>query len=123
MIGMKWPLVVIIAGCNTVGDVLNAAGMKRQPEVEDFTPHSLAGTSKRIISNPLVLGGFVALAAAFFSLVLLLSIADVSFAIPATGVSFAFETLLSKYLLKEKVGLRRWPAATLVACGVMLLQW
>jgi len=121
MIGMKWPLVVMVAGCNTVGDVLNAAGMKRQPEVDDFTPHSLAGMSKRIISNPLVLGGSAALAAAFFSLVLLLSIA--SFAIPATGVSFAFETLLAKYLLKEKVGLRRWTAATLVACGVMLLQW
>ena len=32
---MKWLLVAIIALCNTFGDVLNTAGMKRQGEVED----------------------------------------------------------------------------------------
>jgi uncharacterized membrane protein len=53
----------------------------------------------------------------------LLSIANVSFAVPATAISFVLETLLAKYILKEDVGLRRWAAATLVACGVVLLQW
>ncbi len=35
---MKWLLVAIIAVCNTLGDVLNTAGMKRQGEVEDLKP-------------------------------------------------------------------------------------
>jgi hypothetical protein len=69
MIGMKWTLVAIIVACNTAGDVLNAAGMKRQPEVNYLTPRSLAGMTKRIIHNPLVVAGFVALAVAFFGLV------------------------------------------------------
>ena len=40
---MKWLLVGIIALCNTIGDVLNTAGMKRQGEVEDLRPGAVAG--------------------------------------------------------------------------------
>jgi drug/metabolite transporter (DMT)-like permease len=59
----------------------------------------------------------------FFSMMSLLSIANVSFSVPATASSFVLETILAKYVLKEDVGLRRWAAATLVVCGVALLQW
>lgn len=38
---MKWILVGIIAVCNTLGDVLNTAGMKRQGEIEDLRPGSM----------------------------------------------------------------------------------
>jgi len=53
----------------------------------------------------------------------LLSIAKVSFAVPATASSYIFETLLAKYVLKEHVDARRWGAAVLVAVGVTLLQF
>jgi drug/metabolite transporter (DMT)-like permease len=36
--------------------------------------------------------------------------------------NYVFETLLAKYILKEDVGSRRWGAAILVACGVVLLR-
>jgi drug/metabolite transporter (DMT)-like permease len=119
---MKWILVGIIAICNTFGDVLNTAGMKRQGEVEDVGPRSLAHMVGRIFRNPLVLAGLGALAVSFFALLSLLSIANVSFAIPATSASYLLETLLSKYILKEEVRWRRWLAATVVACGVALLS-
>src|SRR5205085_3623406 len=48
---MKWILVGIIAICNTLGDVLNTAGMKRQGEVEDLSLGSLARMVKRIFRN------------------------------------------------------------------------
>jgi drug/metabolite transporter (DMT)-like permease len=123
MTGMKWILVGIIAGCNTAGDVLNTAGMKRQGEVEEFTPRSLWQMVVRILHNPFVLGGIGALAVSFFALLSLLSIANVSFAVPATAVSYVLETFLARHLLKEQVGRRRWAAVTLVAFGVFLLQW
>jgi hypothetical protein len=41
----------------------------------------------------------VAMAISFFALLSLLSIADLSFAIPATSASYLFETILAKYLL------------------------
>jgi drug/metabolite transporter (DMT)-like permease len=120
---MKWILVGIIALCNTLGDVLNTAGMKRQGEVEDLRPGSIATMIKRIFRNPLVLGGFAALAVSFFALLSLLSIATVSFAVPATAISYLLETLLAKYILREDVRWRRWAAATLVAGGVVLLSF
>jgi drug/metabolite transporter (DMT)-like permease len=120
---MKWLLVAVIAACNTVGDVLNTAGMKRMGAVDDFRPRSIMHMVWAVLRNPLVLGGLVALAVSFFALLSLLSIATVSFAIPATAASYLLETLLAKYVLREDVRWRRWAAATLVACGVALLQW
>lgn len=119
---MKWILVGIIAICNTIGDVLNTAGMKRQGEVEELAPRKLVHMVARIFHNPLVLGGLGALAVSFFALLSLLSIANVSFAVPATSISYLLETLLAKYILKEQVKWRRWLAAFLVACGVALLS-
>jgi transporter family protein len=123
MIPMQWRLAALTSICNTIGDVLNTAGMKREPEVEKLNLHSLIAMLSRIVRNPLVIGGVASLTAGFLAMMSLLSIANVSFAVPATAISFVLETLLAKYILKEDVGLRRWAAATLVACGVILLQW
>ncbi|MBV9340248.1 MAG: EamA family transporter [Acidobacteria bacterium] len=120
---MKWLLVGIIALANTVGDVLNTAGMKRQGELEQLSPHALLRMVQKIFRNPLVLAGFAALAVSFFALLSLLSITTVSFAVPATAISYLLETLLAKYILREDVRWRRWAAASLVACGVVLLSF
>ena len=123
MIPIQWRLAALTSVCNTVGDVLNTAGMKREPEVEKLNLHSLIVMLSRIVRNPLVIGGVASLTVGFFAMMSLLSIANVSFAVPATAISFVLETLLAKYILREDVGLRRWAAATLVACGVVLLQY
>jgi bacterial/archaeal transporter family protein len=123
MIPIEWRLAALTSICNTIGDVLNTAGMKREPEVEKLNLHSLIVMLSRIVRNPLVIGGVASLTVGFFAMMSLLSIANVSFAVPATAISFVLETLLAKYILREDVGLRRWAAATLVACGVVLLQY
>lgn len=120
---MKWLLVAIIAVANTLSDVLNTAGMKRQGEVDDLSPRSLARMVRRIFRNALVLAGLAALAVSLFALLSLLSITSVSFAVPATAASYLVETLLAKYVLGEDVRWRRWAAASLVACGVVLLSF
>jgi drug/metabolite transporter (DMT)-like permease len=120
---VRWALVGIIAAANTAGDVLNTAGMKRQGEVQDLSPRSVGHMIVRVFHNWYVLAGIGALTVSFFALLSLLSIAPVSFAIPATAISYALETFLAKHVLKEDVGARRWAAATLVAIGVVLLQW
>ena len=120
---MKWVLVAIIAMCNTLGDVLNTAGMKRQGEVPDLRPQSLLWMVRRAVTNPYVLAGMAARAVSFFATLSLLSIANVSFAVPATAASYLLETLLAKYVLGEDVRTRRWAAATMVAAGVVLLQF
>lgn len=120
---MKWILVAIIATSNTVGDLLNTAGMKRIGAVEDLGVRSFLQLCLAIVRTPMVLAGIAALAVGFFALMSLLSIAAVSFAIPATASSYLLETLLAKYILKEDVRWRRWAAASLVVIGVVLLHW
>jgi drug/metabolite transporter (DMT)-like permease len=61
------------------------------------------------------------MAISFFSFTQLLRIAPLSFAVPASAASIAFDTVLARVVLKEKVEFRRWAGAILVAGGVILL--
>ena len=61
------------------------------------------------------------MAVSFFALMALLSIANLSFAVPATASGYILETALAKYILKEKIGWRRWAGASLVGVGVLLV--
>ena len=120
---MKWFLVGLIVACNACGDLLNTAGMKRHGEVHHFTPRALGKLAGALSRNPFVIGGMVNMAIGFFALMSLLSIADLSFAVPATAASYLVETLLAKLLLKERVDWKRWAGAMLVAGGVVLLAF
>jgi len=120
---MRWLLVGVIMLCNAVADVCNSASMKHQGEVEHFGPRDFGGMLRKILHNRLVLVGIVALVVAFFALLSLLSISDVSFAVPATAGSFLLETVLARFVLREDVSPARWAGAVLVATGVALLSF
>ena len=119
---MRWLLVALIVVPGTVGDLLTTAGMKRHGEVNDFSAPGLARLMWQLSRNAYILVGIVAMAISFFALMDLLSIAKLSFAVPATASSYLVETALAKYLLKEEVGWKRWAGASLVAIGVMLIS-
>ncbi len=119
---MRWILVALIVGPGTVGDLLTTAGMKRHGEVNDFSIAGLARLLGQLARNPYIVIGMVGMAISFFALMDLLSIAKLSFAVPATASSYLLETGLAKYLLKEEVGWKRLAGASLVAIGVMLVS-
>lgn len=118
---MKWLLVAVIVLCNCFADLMNTAGMRLNGKVVDLGPRGIARLLRAIFHNRYILAGIAANALGFFTLMSLLSIANVSFAIPATAGSFVFETGLAKLLLKEDVHWQRWLGACVIACGVALL--
>jgi drug/metabolite transporter (DMT)-like permease len=118
---MKWLLVAVIAAATTISDVLQAAAMKRHGEIHDFRPGALRRVLALLARNKLIVASVAAMTVSFFAFIALLSIADISFAVPATAASYVLETVLAKYLLKEPVTWGRWAGASLVACGVALL--
>jgi drug/metabolite transporter (DMT)-like permease len=120
---MKWLLVGIIVACNACGDLLNTTGMRRHGEVRDFRPGAMLRLLRALGRNAFVLGGLVAMAVAFFAFLALLSVAHLSFAVPATAASYVLETLLARWILRERIGWQRWTGASLVACGVTLLAF
>ena len=120
---MRWILLLIIVTCNAAGDLLDAAGMKRQGEIRRFNPRALLGLIHSLVHNRFVIGGIACMAVAFLAQMALLSISDLSFAVPASASSYFVETLLAKLLLGEHIGRIRWAGAAMVAIGVTLLNF
>jgi|ERR1051326_2856831 drug/metabolite transporter (DMT)-like permease len=118
----KWFLVGLIVGCNACADLMNTAGMRQHGEVNDLGPKGIAQLLRSLSRNRYVLGGILAMVFSFFALISLLSIAEVSFGVPATAASLLIETFLAKVLLHEQVHWQRWVGASLVVCGVALLD-
>lgn len=120
---MNWVLIGIIVAATTVGEVLQAMGMKHHGEVHDFRPGALGRLVQALARNKFIIGSVIAAAVSFFAFLKLLSVAELSFAVPATAASYVLETVLAKYLLREKITWGRWAGVALVACGVALLSW
>ena len=119
---MKWILVAVMVGATTIGEVLQAAGMRRHGEIRDFRPGAIGRALAVLARNRFVIGSVLAMAISFFAFVKLLSISDLSFAVPVSAVTYVMETLLAKYVLKEQVNWLRWAGASLVLCGVALVS-
>jgi drug/metabolite transporter (DMT)-like permease len=119
---VKWIYIAVIVGATTVGEVMQASAMRRHGEIRDFRPGALGRAVALLSRNVFVIASVVAMAVSFFAYLGLLTIADLSFAVPATAITYVLETVLAKYLLKEQVNWLRWIGACLVICGVALVS-
>jgi uncharacterized membrane protein len=119
---VNWLLVAIIVVTTTVKDILQAIAMKRHGEIHDFRPGALGRLLQILARNRNIVVSVVCSGISFFAFLRLVSVADLSFAVPATAASYFFETILAKYVLKEQISPARWAGACLVACGVALLS-
>lgn len=118
---MNWVLVAIIVMATTCAELLQTLGMKKHGEIHDFRLGALGRALGRVMQNGYVVASVGLMAVSFFAFMALLSVADLSFAVPATAASYVFETVLARYVLKERISSRRWAGALLVACGVALI--
>lgn len=118
---MTWLLVGIIVAATVLGDVFQTLGMRHHGEIHDFRPSALGRVAAALARNGYVIIAVAMMAVSFFAFMKLLTVADLSFAVPATAASFVIETVIAKYFLREQVSWRRWAGAGLVACGVALL--
>jgi len=119
---MKWLLVAVMVACTSAGEVLQSAGMRRHGEIHDFRPNAIGRAVAALVQNRFVIGGILAMAISFFAFLKLLSISDLSFAVPVSAITYVLETVMAKYVLKERVSLLRWAGAALVVCGVALIS-
>jgi|SRR3954451_18091284 len=118
---IQWLLVGIIVASTTIGDILQSLEMKRHGEIHDFRPSGIWAKIVELGQRPFLIWAVFCMAVSFFSFMLLLSVADLSFAVPATAASYVVETVLAKVILREHVNHLRWAGALLVAGGVLLL--
>jgi len=95
--------------------------MKSVGEVTDFRPRSIVRVFARAMKVPWMWIGVAMMALGFFSLLGLLSIANVSFVYPASALSYVVGALGGKFFLGENVTKQRWAGVLLVALGVILV--
>jgi drug/metabolite transporter (DMT)-like permease len=110
---------VVVSG--TGGEICVTRAMKRVGEVTDFRPLAVVRVLLRAMKVPWMWIGVAMMALAFFSLLAVLSIENVSFVVPVTALNYAAGALGGKFFLGERVTPRRWAGVLIVCVGVTLV--
>jgi drug/metabolite transporter (DMT)-like permease len=110
---------VVVSG--TGGEICVTRAMKGVGEVTDFRPLAVVRVILRALKVPWMWIGVGMMALAFFSLLAVLSIENVSFVVPVTALNYAAGALGGKFFLGERVTLRRWAGVLIVCIGVTLV--
>jgi drug/metabolite transporter (DMT)-like permease len=111
----------LIVAAGTGGELCVSHAMKTVGEVHDFRPSALLqfvwGAAR--VGWMWVGVGFMSLA--FFSLLALLSMENVSFVVPVTALSYAAGAIGATLFLREKISKQRWLGVLVVCIGVTLV--
>jgi drug/metabolite transporter (DMT)-like permease len=118
-----WLLVIAFVAFTTTGDVLLSRAMTRIGDMGIMRQrYGLAAVVKTVVANATFWTAILFMAASFFSLLLALNRADLSFVGPASSaMTFITNTIAARFFLKERVDRRRWTASSLVALGILLI--
>jgi len=114
-------LLAIVVLSGTGGEIAATHAMKQIGEVKNFAPRALLRVLRRVLQSGWMWLAIALMALAFFSLLALLSWAQVSFVVPATAANYIVGAFGAKLLLKERVSKARWAGMLLVAVGVALV--
>jgi drug/metabolite transporter (DMT)-like permease len=97
--------------------------MYEHGEVDDFDVRGMARVLRYIVTHRMVLVGIAANALSFGGLLALLSVASLSFAVPATAMQYIVKTFAAKWYLGEHINGERWAGVGLVAAGIVLIAF
>ncbi len=119
-----WSAILFVAAFAVLGEVLLAAGMRQIGDPDPIRDSSgILGAIRAVMSNVTFLLGAICMALNFFSMLFVLSIAQLSLAGPAIGaLTYIGNAVAAKFYLGERVDTRRWLATLFVAIGVILLR-
>lgn len=111
----------MIVASGTGGELCVSRAMKIVGEVHDFRPSALIRFVFRAMRVGWMWIGIAMMAMAFFSLLAMLSIENVSFVVPVTALSYAAGAFGAGIFLGERISAQRWIGVFLVCVGVTLV--
>lgn len=117
---MKWMLVAAMVGATVLSDLLQSREMKRAGE-QSVSARGLARLLQTIARRRLLILAIACNAVSFFTFMALVQREPLSFAVPASAASYVLETILSKFVLRERIGARRTAGALAVLAGVVMV--
>ena len=110
-----------IIGAGTGGELCISHAMKALGEVYDFRPAALLQFAWRAARVGWMWVGIGLMTLAFFSLLAMLSMENVSFVVPVTALSYAAGAVGAAVFLREKISPQRWLGVLVVCLGVTLV--
>ena len=111
--------LIMVAG--TSGELCVARAMKTIGEAKQVHPAAVMRTVLQAMRVGWMWLGILLMTVAFFALLGMLSLENVSFVVPATALSYGVGALGGKMFLGERVTLTRWIGVLLVCVGVALV--
>jgi len=111
--------IVVVVG--TGGELCVTRAMKVVGEVHDFRPAALIRFALRAMRVGWMWIGIGMMTLAFFSLLAMLSIENVSFVVPVTALSYAAGAVGALLFLHERISRQRWLGVLNVCIGVTLV--
>ncbi len=118
---MRWILLGIVVATNVASDGLQAREMKRHGEISDFRAGALKRTFFGLAVRPGLALSILCMALSFFAFIRLLQISPLTFAVPATAVTYIGDAVFARCVLRENLDLRRWAGIFFIAAGVVLI--
>ena len=111
--------IVILA--STGGELLTAHAMKESARLQVIGESAVGALLQRAFRRGPMWAGLLLQGLAFFTLLALLSWADVSFVVPATALNYVVGAAASVLFFREQVDRTRWAGVLLVCLGVAFI--
>jgi drug/metabolite transporter (DMT)-like permease len=105
-----------------IGNTVLAFGMNRIGSLDLSTTTAFWASFRHVVGSPTIWTGMVCLGGYLICYMLVLSLADYSFVLPFTGMTYALVPLLGYLLLHENVSPARWIGIGLIFLGVLLIH-
>ena len=116
---MKWLLVGLMVAATVASDLLQSHQMKRAG-VQSVGASGLWSILRLIARRRFLILAVACMAVSFFSFMALVETEPLSFAVPASASSFVVETVLARFVLGERISMRRAAGSAMVLIGVVL---
>jgi drug/metabolite transporter (DMT)-like permease len=118
---LEFFFLFMIVAAGTGGELCVSRAMKVVGEVHEFHPAALVRFAVRAMCVGWMWVGVAMMTLAFFSLLAMLSIENVSFVVPVTALSYAAGAFGAMLFLRERISKQRWIGVLLVCAGVTLV--
>ncbi|MDP2599424.1 MAG: EamA family transporter [Deltaproteobacteria bacterium] len=108
--------------CAGFGNLMLSKGMQAVGPLQEYQFSALFHYFVDSVTNPWVVTGIFLELAYFLLWLVVLSWADVSWAVPMNAVEYVFVALLANVYLGESIPFNRWVGIALISVGVLFLM-
>jgi len=115
-------LLVLMLTLGPIGNTVLAIGMNKIGSLDLSSPAAIWASFRHVVGSPMIWLGSAHLAGYLICYMLVLSLADYSFVLPFSSMTYAIVPFLGYLFLHENVSAARWTGIVLIFLGVLLIN-